>query len=1174
MKKTLLILSLVLYALSCAATTYYQANTYQQKDGLSSNNIRCLFKDSMGFMWFGTDNGIDRYDAATIYSVSKAGLSINSISETAGQIFIGCNSGLYVFDRTTDDIQKCTLKTDFGIEVVSPVNKLLAIGNILVICTEGQGVFIFNSESQTLIQCSLYMPFVTDATVSTEGIILISDKESGIHSISPQGEHICHIYNEKGISRLIYSDCRIYFISGENSNRFNILENGQAKSIKMPFSTNMMSDIGTKGIILSTEKGIVSIDKETLKTQNIFIENGGEDISHCPYNGILKDNEGTLWIASPSIGVVALQDKNMSIKRHPLPGKNRHLRIFENQNGEIIFETDSNNGSPINYNDTEGKLMDDPASADIADLSCSDKDGNIYKAVGNYGVYKISPLNSSEVYYLINNVSNLLCDRLNQIWVGTSIKGLWVISEEEFVQIPIKSAFRQASVIYSIEQDNEGFLWVCCDIGIAKIDPKQKAQMTIIASDEVISSDKFVPRTSFKSSTGTLYFGREHSVISFNPSNILVNRIPPPVILTTLTFLNGDAPITCLYDKQTIKLHHHNNSFTIDFAVLSYQDPQSNSYSYCMSSVDDPDIWSKESKAIYRNLRPGKYTFSVKGRNNDGVESEKCATINIIITPPWYASILAYLLYTLLIVGCAIYAYHVWKRKIDNKYIGILNKGRETIEQEAYNQKMNFFLGMVHEFRTPMTLMKLSLDGLIKEKQPDKEALASIQENLEYMQDTVDGILNFHKKKSDGIRLVLSKTDMTQICQSLAQKFRETARIKGISFEINLPDEAVYVMADEPFLAKIIMNLLSNAFKYAKTRITLTLSTDQNDVKVRVADDGPGVKESEKEKIFNMFYKAAGDKIAEASGLGVGLAYSRKLAKHHDGALILEDSPQGASFLLSIPSIKDRIEDVEQSSSHVVTQNEATTEKLRILVADDNLQLISRLEKELSKWYSVMVAFNGAEALKIIESEDVDIIVSDVMMPIMDGVELCNTVKSKQELSHIPFILLTALNNVEDKAEGLKSGADAYIEKPFSVIQLHYQIENLMKLRNSLQKTLKDAAGDPEAEQPQLNARDAEFLKAINAAIDEQIRAEDFSIDALANMMCMSKTNFYRKFHAITGTSPNEYLKNYRLNRAASMIKDGARINEAAESVGFFSSSYFAKCFKAKFGVLPKDYKK
>ena len=223
----------------------------------------------------------------------------------------------------------------------------------------------------------------------------------------------------------------------------------------------------------------------------------------------------------------------------------------------------------------------------------------------------------------------------------------------------------------------------------------------------------------------------------------------------------------------------------------------------------------------------------------------------------------------------------------------------------------------------------------------------------------------------------------------------------------------------------------------------------------------------EKEKIFEMFYKAMGDKIAEASGLGVGLAYSRKLAQHHDGTLILEESlGGGASFLLTVPAMKENLEDIGLST----TQSDPTdhtdrtdTEKLRIVVADDNLQLIARLEKELSQWYEVKTAHNGAEALKIVEKEEIDIIVSDVMMPIMNGVELCNTVKSRQELSHIPFILLTALNNVDDKAEGLKSGADTYIEKPYSVIQLHYQIENLMKLRNSFQKTVKDEAGKPDA---------------------------------------------------------------------------------------------------------------
>ena len=1164
MRTTAFALMLTLCSLTCHANIYHQADTHQQKDGLSSNNVRCIFKDSMGFMWFGTDNGIDIYDAAEISSVRKTGLGVNSIAEVAGRIYIASASGLYEYDRSADDIVKFNNKTTFGIEIVSPVSKVFSTGNTLIICTQGQGVFIYSSGNDSMIQCSIGIPFVTDATVSNDGMIYISEKNSGIHCISLQGEYISQLYHQKGITDILCADNKIYFVSGKDCEKLTVLENGKAKTQTLPYGINNICDYSSREIMLSCEKGIAIVDKETTKYHVMSIQSHGEDISVNSYNDILKDEEGTLWFASSSNGIVTLSQKSVQLKTH--------------SKGEIHFNADSQNKPTTNFSDTEGKLIDSLTDSEHSTLSCVDKDGNTYKAVGNYSIYKISPLGKTEVYYLLNNVSSIFCDHLNQIWAGTSIKGLWTLSSGEFVQVPVRSSLGPASIIYSIEQDNEGYIWACSDIGIVKIDPKRKTPMTIIASDEAQSSDKFLPGASLKSASGTLYFGRENSVLSFNPSDIIVNKVAPPVILKSMTFTNGDAPVKCLSDKQTIRLPHHSNSFTIDFAVLSYQDPESNSYCYCLSSVDTPNIWSKENKAVYRNLKPGKYTFTVKGRNNDGVESEQASTIYIIITPPWYASILAYLIYTLLIVGGSIYAYHIWKRRIDNKYIGILNKGRETIEKEAYYQKMNFFLGMVHEFRTPMTIMKLSLDSLIKDKNPDKEALATIQENLEYMQDTVNGIMNFHKKKSDGIRLVLSKTDLTRICQSLAKKFRETARIKGIKLELDIPEEAVYVMADEPFLAKIIMNMLSNAFKYAKTTISLTLASDQNNVTVRVRDDGPGVKDSEKEKIFDMFYKAAGDKIAEASGLGVGLAYSRKLAQHHDGTLILEDSlGGGASFLLTVPAMKENLEDIGLST----TQSDPTdhtdrtdAEKLRIVVADDNLQLIARLEKELSQWYEVKTAHNGAEALKIVEKEEIDIIVSDVMMPVMNGVEFCNTVKSKAELSHIPFILLTALNNVDDKAEGLKSGADAYVEKPFSVIQLHYQIENLMKLRNSFQKTVKDAAGNPEAQEPQLNTRDAEFVSAINAAIDGQIRAEDFSIDALADTMCMSKTNFYRKFHAITGTSPNEYLKNYRLNRAASMIKDGARINEAAESVGFFSSSYFAKCFKAKFGVLPKDYKK
>ena len=250
-------------------------------------------------------------------------------------------------------------------------------------------------------------------------------------------------------------------------------------------------------------------------------------------------------------------------------------------------------------------------------------------------------------------------------------------------------------------------------------------------------------------------------------------------------------------------------------------------------------------------------------------------------------------------------------------------------------------------------------------------------------------------------------------------------------------------------------------------------------------------------------------------------------------------------------------------------------EKLRVLIVEDNVELVTNMERRLSQWYSVRVAYNGEEALRLVEAEDTDIIVSDVMMPVMDGMELCRQIKGNVEYSHIPFIMLTAKINIDDKKEGMASGADAYVEKPFSITQIHHQIRNLIRLRDSLRETVRREVGRKVLEMPKMqNAHDAQFMSLINAAIEEQIRKEDFSIEVMADTMCMSKANFYRKFKAITGTSPNEYMKTYRLNRAAAMIAEGARIKEAADAVGFESSSYFAKCFKAKFGVLPNDYLK
>lgn len=1161
----------------CFAAHDWHAHTLQQKDGLSSNNIECIFKDSYGFMWFGTSNGLDRYDAAKIRSFNQTGISVNAIMEVSGTLYVGMDDGLYVYEHESESLVPFTEKTRYHVVISSPVTSMLRVGATLVIGTYGQGVFFFDSISGNLRQTSIGIPFITDLAVSSGDRIYVSAEHSGVHAVSFRGDYISSIFSRKGISRIMSSGEDMFYLCRDDSQMLGCFREGRCIEKRFSLSLNEIYDFSSENILIGSRTGLWEMNKQTFVLKPFVLTGHSENLTNRSYGDMFRDEEGTLWVASHSSGVIMISEKNDFLRDYPLPAQYEQMSLKEIDGDKISIITDVAEYGLSIKDDVVSVAGKGNSSEQSGEMILTGHNGNIYRAVGNC-VYCSTPFEKDIHYHKIGHkVENLFCDRLGNIWAGTSGKGLWRMDGDEFKPFIISSIYGNANLIYSIEQDTEGNMWVCTDIGIVKIEPETERILTIIASEEARSENRFLYRASLRSSAGVMYFGRREGLLSFYPAGSLVNDVSPTVTINSMSFRNGRSTINNLYRQSEVTLPYSCNSFTLTFSVHSYQDPQNNSSTYSLSSVDEQEVWSKENIATYSNLRPGKYVFKVRGKNNDGVESEKPAIFKIIITPPWWLSRLAFVFYTLLVIAFAAYVYRLWKRRFDKKYSDRLRMSREAIEQEAYQQKINFFLGMVHEIRTPLTIMKLSLDNVISSKAQDKGSVQSLQNNLNYMMETVNGILTFHKKDSGGTPLILSRTDIVRTCRTIVARFDDTAKLKKITLDVDLPDDPIYIMADEAFLSKIIINLLSNAFKYAVSTIRLSVVTSGESVIVRVSDDGPGVKSAEKEKIFEMFYKAAGDKVAEASGLGVGLAYSRQLALEHDGTLELDDRiAVGASFVLTVPLLKERQKElIDELGGAALPTIDSGEEKLRVLIVEDNVELVTNMERRLSQWYSVRVAYNGEEALRLVEAEDTDIIVSDVMMPVMDGMELCRQIKGKVEYSHIPFIMLTAKINIDDKKEGMESGADAYVEKPFSITQIHHQIRNLIRLRDSLREKVSLEVGRKVLEMPKMqNARDAQFMSLINAAIEEQIRRADFSIEVMADTMCMSKANFYRKFKAITGTSPNEYMKTYRLNRAAAMIAEGARINEAADAVGFESSSYFAKCFKAKFGVLPNDYQK
>lgn len=562
--------------------------------------------------------------------------------------------------------------------------------------------------------------------------------------------------------------------------------------------------------------------------------------------------------------------------------------------------------------------------------------------------------------------------------------------------------------------------------------------------------------------------------------------------------------------------------------------------------------------------------------------NDRTASLRIIITPPWWLSIPAYITYALALFFIIGYITYRWRMHVKRKYHQMMEDFRITQDKEIYKQKISFFINLVHEIRTPLSLICLPLeklrDGKIEEH---GKHLTLIEKNVSYLLEITNQLLDFQKIENKKMKLDLKRHDINAIIKDIAEQFKDAASIKGLELSVSLPAPEMEAIVDNDIIRKIMVNLMSNALKYAASMIELSLKESDGHIVICVSNDGPRIPEGQKEKIFQIFYQIPDDK-KQMPGTGIGLAFSKSLAESHQGTLSVENLPSsGCSFILSLP-LKRATEKLPETESHPESEGfepdlpQTKNKRHTVLIVEDNIELQNEIREALEQWYKVYTAGNGKEALEKLETNDAtDVIVSDVMMPEMDGIEMCRHIKTNLTYSHIPIILLTAKTNLESKTEGMENGAEVYMEKPFSIKQLHNQIENLLKLRLAFHELMLRSAGTthetPISEYIQSEC-DITFMKEVDTALTKHLDEESFSVDNLADAMNMSRTNFYRKLKMQTGMAPNIYIKNFRLNQAAELLAQNMRINEVMLRVGFMAPSYFAKCFKAKFGKLPKEY--
>lgn len=495
---------------------------------------------------------------------------------------------------------------------------------------------------------------------------------------------------------------------------------------------------------------------------------------------------------------------------------------------------------------------------------------------------------------------------------------------------------------------------------------------------------------------------------------------------------------------------------------------------------------------------------------------------------------------------------------------------------------------MAHEIRTPLTLIKGPLENIILKKQVDtetREDLNVMKQNTERLLNLTNQLLDFRKTERQGFRLNFTECNVTEILKETHKRFTSLAKQKGLDFVLQMPEKDFYAHINQEAFTKIISNLLNNGVKYAESYVHISLAVPDTDggnsFRICTVNDGVIIPDAMKEEIFKPFVRFNEQEDGKVTtGTGIGLALSRSLAELHQGTLTMGKGEENNTFCMTLPIVQDTTitltTEVEVGTDKI---NEAPAEQAvekdnrpTVLVAEDNPDMLAFVVRQLSKDYTVLTATNGAEALRVLDGNYVNLMISDVVMPVMDGFELCKTIKSDLNYSHIPIILLTAKTNIQSKIEGMELGADAYIEKPFSVEYLQACASNLIQNREKLRQAFAESPFIA-ANTMALTKADEEFIKKLNEVIRVNYANPEFSMDDMADNLNMSRSNFYRKIKGVLDLSPNEFLRLERLKKAAQLLKEGEnRVNEICYMVGFNSPSYFAKCFQKQFGVLPKDF--
>lgn len=1141
--------------------------------------------------------------------------------DRGGRLWVGTNGkGVYLYNKEKDEFTQYL--GDSAGESLSGENiyRMCDYGDDLVVGIHEGKLRKLNKRKNTLTDVNapeVHYKIIRDVVCFDDELWV--GTQSGIYVIDELKNKVSHIYNDPMCSYSlsdnqigrIYRDREKGIWVGTNSDGVNYLPQRGMEFIRhIPLSRPYTISSKRVRELVEDENGNIWVGTEDAGV-NIYdprtgsFKKLGRDVGanlSCDKTLALLSENGRLWVGFFKKGLDIVDCKNYSI-RH-CSGEQLGLNessiyaLCEDRNGKIWI----GNGWGVYTGDKKTMSFSRQPQFGlnyIFDI-IEDSEGYVWVATMGSGVYKYNPKDGTTKHFVhregdesslsSNSVSDIKETTTGEIWFSTDRGGIcrYNKSGNNFTTFSEKQGLPDDTAYKMLEDKNRN-LWFGTNNGLVKFDPRT-GKCEVFTTNNGLPGNQFHYKSALMSSSGLFYFGNSEGLISFDPYQIKKNECVPPVFITKLMI--GNKEVLLHSDKSPLKksvlytdkitLNYNQASIGFEFTTLSYVAPSENGYAYKMDNVDEDWVYTYDNHNVsYANLSPGKYVFRVKGSNNDNVWNEKGTAIEITILPPWWRSTVSYFIYCLL----AVIAFYMWFRwyKLKNE-IKSAEKQRlfeSEKEKELYGSKIDFFTHIAHEIRTPVTLINGPLESMLEMDIADSEMKKNLQimkRNTSELLALINQLLDFRKMDSNRMQMNFVMVNMSDLLKDVYQRFEPMALSANRHMKLFLPESAIFVSADRNSLVKILNNLFSNAIRYSDNRIEVRLVPDGTDFKIEFLNDGQLIPSELSEKVFDPFYQMRKN-VNTPSSSGIGLSLSRSLAELHQGSLSFEEKDGLNCFVLKLPAEQEAEESAPLSSDEdfIVEYSDVADEKQNaeiILVVEDNVELLNFMVDKLRHQFAVEQAQNGVEAMKILEEKNIDLVISDIMMPEMDGLELCRNIKSNIEFSHIPVVLLTAKNDLDSKIEGLKMGADAYIEKPFSFQYLLAQLTSLFDNRRREKEAFMRKPFLP-ASSMGMSKADEELMAKIIGIIEDNITDPNFGVERLSEIVFMSRSSLHRKIKVISGTSPADFIRLIRLKKATELIIEGHyRIGEVCYLVGINSPSYFIKLFQKQFGMTPKEFEK